>query len=113
MPRPRKADSQFKGIVDEFAKELSGALRTFIDTRVEAARPSPGKGRRGRQGPARVHCYFPGCKNLAAPRYGMFCAAEHKNISKADKEKYRALHDQEQGKARPLAAKRGRRKKSA
>lgn len=34
-------------------------------------------------------CYYPGCKNLAAPRFGMFCAALHKNLSKADKEKYR------------------------
>jgi hypothetical protein len=39
-----------------------------------------------------VTCYYPGCKNLAAPRFGMFCAALHKKLPAADKEKYRKQH---------------------
>jgi hypothetical protein len=113
MPRPRKTDAQFKGIVETFARELSGALRSFIDSRVASARVATGKERRGRRRGARVLCYYTGCKNLAAPRYGMFCAAEHRNLSKADKAKYRALHDKRKAAARPIAAKRKARGKRA
>ena len=38
-----------------------------------------------------VLCYHPSCKNLAAPRHGMFCAALHKGLSRAKKERFRKL----------------------
>jgi len=35
-------------------------------------------------------CYYPRCRNLAAPRFGMFCAAKHKGLPDAAKARYRA-----------------------
>jgi hypothetical protein len=92
MARPRKSDSVINGIVEQFAKHLAGALSGFISANT-AVKGKAGRGAGHRGVPrARVLCYFPGCKNLAAPRFGMFCASEHKDLSKADKDKYRALH---------------------
>jgi hypothetical protein len=112
MARPRKSDSIINGIVEQFTRQLAGALSGFIATHSAAAatgkrgrRAGRGHGRRGR-----VLCYYPGCKNLAAPRFGMFCAAEHKDLSKSEKDKYRAMHDKAAGKNRALAARHGRRK---
>jgi hypothetical protein len=47
-----------------------------------------GRVRRSRPPP---RCYFPGCENLAAPRFGMFCAALHKGLPAAQKARYRAM----------------------
>jgi hypothetical protein len=120
MPRPRKNDpsSQLAPIIEQFASRLAQTVEQFTISRIEQAlrtQVSPaGRGGRGRgAGRARraqVLCYYPGCKNVAAPRFGMFCAAEHKSLSKSDKEKYRAIHAKKSGKALPAAAKRGRRK---
>ena len=105
MARPRKSDSVISGIVEQFAKQLAGALSAFI--RVHGAGTGRNGRKAGRRGGkrARVLCYFPGCKNLAAPRFGMFCASEHKNLSKADKDKYRAQHSR-----KAVAANRARKK---
>lgn len=87
--------TQVNPIVEQFARRLGAQLERFITGRIEkelkgqrapGARRGAGRARRRR---AKVLCYYPGCKNLAAPRFGMFCAALHKNLSKADKEKYR------------------------
>src|SRR5262245_964487 len=87
MARPRKSDSVINGIVEQYTRQLAGALSGFIASHTARAvtgkrgrRLGRGRGRRGR-----VLCYYPGCKNLAAPRFGMFCAAEHKDLSKSDK----------------------------
>jgi hypothetical protein len=111
MARPRKSDSIINGIVEQFARQLAGALSGFIAS--NSATVTGKRGRRAGRGRARrgrVLCYFPGCKNLAAPRFGMFCAAEHKNLPKSEKEKYRAAHDKAAGKTKAVAAKRGRKK---
>lgn len=105
MPRPRKNDSStvVAPLVDEFARKLGETLERFITSRIDketadairrgrAARGSNG----GRRKRARVLCYFPGCKNVAAPRFGMFCAALHKDLARADKDKFRAAHDKKQ-----------------
>jgi len=120
MPRPRKNDpsSQLAPIIEQFASRLAQTVEQFTISRIEQALRTQalpgGSGRRGRgAGRARralVLCYYPGCKNVAAPRFGMFCAADHKGISKSEKEKYRALHAKKAAKALPAAAKRGRRK---
>ncbi len=116
MPRPRKNDpsSLLTPIIEQFASRLAQTVEQFTIARIEQAirtQASSLRGRRagggaGRARRAQVLCYYPGCKNVAAPRFGMFCAAEHKNLSKADKEKYRAQHTKKGGKA---AGKRGRR----
>ncbi len=98
MPRPRKNDpgALVGPIVDDFAQKLGHTLERFITGRIAKETKDLGRrgrpGRRGRRRRARVLCYYTGCKNVAAPRFGMFCAALHKGISKADKERYRAAH---------------------
>jgi hypothetical protein len=108
MPRARKNDpaAMVTPLVEEFARKLGTTLERFITGRITketkdsvrrgGRRGRPGKGRRRR---ARVTCYYPGCKNVAAPRFGMFCAALHKNIPKAEKEKYREQHLKAEGAA--------------
>jgi hypothetical protein len=102
MARPTALQSILSPIVDEFARQLSAAIEGFTNERVttqnKRAEHVAAVGRTARQtrkgGGARpgTRCYFPGCKNLAAPRFGMFCAAVHKSLPKAQKEKYRAQH---------------------
>ena len=121
MPRPRKNDPStlLNPIIEQFATRLAQTVEKFTVGRIEQAVRAQGASLRGRRGKAptgrsrreQTLCYYPGCKNIAAPRFGMFCAAEHKNLSKADKEKYRAAKLKQIGKV-PAAAKRGRRKKA-
>lgn len=119
MPRPRKHDpgAVISSIVDQFAEKMGIVLERFITGRIDKELKKDkararGRGGRGRRRRARVACYFPGCTNVAAPRFGMFCAKLHKGISKADKEKYRAQHlKAAQAPERVKAAKRGTRGK--
>lgn len=121
MPRPRKNDptALLAPLIEQFVSRLASTVEQFTITRIESAIRAQATTLRGRRGRvpgrsrrAQVLCYYPGCKNVAAPRFGMFCAAEHKSISKADKEKYRALHAKNAHKQLPAAAKRGRRRKA-
>lgn len=121
MPRPRKNDpsSLINPIIQDFAYRLAAVVERFTVGRIEAAVRASGnslKGRRGRALGGRTRsktlCYFPGCKNIAAPRFGMFCAALHKNLPKADKEKYRAQHEKNSANGK-AAAKKGVRKRRA
>ena len=92
MPRPRKNDptSLINPIITDFAHRLAAVVERFTVGRIEAAVRASGnalQGRRGRAGGAgrtrgKTLCYYPGCKNVAAPRFGMFCAALHKDIPK-------------------------------
>jgi hypothetical protein len=118
MPRPRKNDptSLLNPLIEQFARKLAVTVERFTVSRIERAVKEQARGQTGRRNGARrrpsrsaVLCYYPGCKNVAAPRFGMFCAAEHKNLPKAEKEKYRAAHKE----AEAPAAKRGRKKKAA
>lgn len=89
---------------------LAGFINAQVKAETRAAGGRGGRGAKSRRGPrSKQLCYFPGCKNIAAPRYGMFCVAEHKDLSKAEKEKYRGQH--EKGSKPAAAAKRGRAKK--
>ena len=121
MPRPRKNDptSLINPIIQDFAHRLAAVVERFTVGRIEQAVRASGnalQGRRGRAGGAgrargKTLCYFPGCRNVAAPRFGMFCAALHKDLPKADKEKYRAAHNKN-GAAKPAAGKRGRKRRA-
>jgi hypothetical protein len=109
MPRPRKNDpsSLITPIIEQFAWRLASVVEKFTVSRIEEVIQKQSRGLKGRQGGrsrgkrAVVLCYYPGCKNIAAPRFGMFCAAEHKRLSKTEKEKYRAQHLAGRGAARP------------
>jgi hypothetical protein len=119
MPRPRKNDpsSLINPIIQDFAHRLAAVVERFTVGRIEAAVRASGNALQGRRGRAagatrtrgKTLCYYPGCKNVAAPRFGMFCAALHKDLPKAEKEKYRAQHDKSNGNT--AKAKRGPGKK--
>lgn len=117
MPRPRKNDpsSLINPIIQDFAQRLAAVVERFTIGRIEAAVRASGSSLRRRGGRslggrtrAKTLCYVTNCKNVAAPRFGMFCAALHKNLSKAEKDKYRALHEKNSGNGGKVAAKRGR-----
>jgi hypothetical protein len=97
MARPRKNDPRplIQPLITEFAAALSAAVERATFDRVmgvvAGAAPN-GKLVRAPKSRPVTRCYYPGCKNVAAPRFGMFCAALHKNLSKAEKERYRARH---------------------
>jgi len=90
--------STIEGVVEEFGRKLSETVERFVERRIATALNGRRERRRVRKKLA-IRCYVPGCKNIAAPRFGMFCAAEHKNLPKAKKAKYRALHDRAKQKA--------------
>src|SRR5216683_1758092 len=111
MARPRKNDPRtiILPMLHDFASEISAAVEKFTISRVSAliGAQSSGNGiRNGRRKRATVTCYYPGCKNVAAPRFGMFCAALHKGLPKADKARYRALRLKEKKQVRKLPPKR-------
>jgi hypothetical protein len=119
MPRPRKNDPTFliNPVIQDFAHRLAALVERFTITRIEHAVRASGSAIAARRGRplgsgrrAKILCYYPGCKNIAAPRFGMFCAAEHKGLAKAEKEKYRAQHDAKEVGGRKVTAKRGRKR---
>jgi hypothetical protein len=71
---------------------IGATVEKIVLSRVAAVLNAAPNGRTGRGNKKRgtIYCYYPGCKNTAAPRFGMFCAALHKNLPKAKKAKYRA-----------------------
>jgi len=100
MPRPRKFDptALLRPLLIDFAREIAREVeqqtlervRAVLDGDRQLGKPARAAGRRASR-PAAT-CYFPGCENTAAPRFGMFCAAEHKNLPSSEKEKYRRMH---------------------
>ena len=121
MPRPRKNDptSLINPIILDFAHRLAAVVERFTVGRIEAAVRASGnslQGRGGRVGGGgrprgKTLCYYPNCRNVAAPRFGMFCAALHKDIPKSEKEKYRAAHGKKNGAAAKPTGKRGRKRR--
>jgi hypothetical protein len=109
-------------ILSQFASRIAQAVERFTITRIEKAVREQSRSLMGRRASGglrpTVRCYFPGCKNVAAPRFGMFCVALHKGLSKAEKDRYRAAYlaqrDQAKtgGRAASVAARVGRRAKT-
>src|SRR5258708_36378823 len=107
MPSTRKNDptSLINPIIVDFAHRLAAVVERFTVGRIEAAVRASGnalQGRRGRAGGAgrargKTLCYYPGCKNVAAPPLGMVFAALHKDIPQAEKEQDRAPHKKNNG----------------
>jgi hypothetical protein len=92
MARPRKNDptTLLRPILEELARELALHVERFTLKRVnsEIARAMARKATRPAKRKA-VLCYYPGCKNVAAPRFGMFCAALHKQLPNREKARLR------------------------
>lgn len=94
---PRPVEEEIRPLVDRFVAQLARIIerRAAQDLRrrvLEEVRDRLGDGGRRSRSSARavITCYYPGCQNIAAPRFGMFCAAEHKGLSATAKARYRA-----------------------
>jgi len=83
-----------RSLVDDFTARLGAVIESAVleraRTAIDGALISNGKaaGRKGRKKPPLQLCPVPGCKNPAAPVFGMVCA-EHKGLPKAKIKKYR------------------------
>jgi hypothetical protein len=89
MPRPRKNDPTplIRPLLLDFAREVGEVVER---TTLEKVRSVLADGRDARVSRrAATRCYFPGCTNVAAPRFGMFCAAVHKDLPAAEKARYK------------------------
>lgn len=106
---PRKSSGSIAALVSRFVEQLTGALESEAISRAREAvltavggtpRRGPGRPPGVRRGPGRPpgrprkkppiqYCPVPGCKNRAAPVFGMVCA-DHKGLPKAQIAKYRA-----------------------
>lgn len=116
MPRPA---SSLSAIVSDFVGRLTAVLEEEALARAREAvlaavggssrrgpgRP-PGTGRgpgrppgRSRKKPPIQYCPVPGCKNRAAPVFGMVCS-DHKGLPKAQIKKYRAQRRAEKAKSK-------------
>jgi hypothetical protein len=107
---PKKRSGDIHDIVQGFVARLSSLIETDAVSRAREAvlsafgggglpRRGPGRpagattkalgavGRKRRKGPIQL-CPVPGCKNRAAPVFGMVCA-KHKDLPKATIKKYR------------------------
>ena len=107
-------------IVETFANQITAAVEASVAGRLQAA-IAGAFGAPAKRGPGRPPkqvttvasapekkrpkqlCPVPGCKNLAAPVFGMVCK-DHKNVAKSKIKKYR--EERREGKVpRPTAAK--------
>ena len=105
MPRTKSIHSALLPLVHEFAARLSSFVEEHSVSKAKNAvlaafgatgHESPGRGRpakaaaagRPRKKPPIQYCPVPGCKNRAAPVFGMVCNV-HKNVSKSDIRRYR------------------------
>ncbi len=95
--RGRSLEDEVRPVIDRFVAQMARVLERHaaLDLRRRVLAEVKGgrsvAARRVRSvGRGPVRCYFPGCQNTAAPRFGMFCAAEHKNLPAGQKAKYRA-----------------------
>jgi hypothetical protein len=121
-------------IVENFASQLVAAVEASAVQRIQAAlsgafgapqkrgpgRPpkqlastaasTPAANAQKRKSPPKQLCPVPGCKNVAAPVFGMVCK-DHRNVAKSKIEKYRKERRADKGpqaqspSAKPAAAK--------
>jgi hypothetical protein len=107
--------STIRAIVDDFAKQLNALIEAQVVSRARDAVAAALGGARGKRGPGRPPklvslalasapltngtkklrkkappqlCPVPGCKNRAAPIFGMVCS-DHKDVPKAKIKQYR------------------------
>ena len=106
-----------RSLIEDFTDQLSSLVEQDALDRARTVVESALGGVRGRGAPGakllsrarrpKQLCPVPGCKNPAAPVFGMVCA-KHKDISKAQIAKYREARRAKKQKAKP-ARKRGSR----
>ena len=117
------SEMNITAIVESFVKQITTAMEASMVDRIQAAivgalgaPPKRGPGRPAKQAVAgsapvaarsagkktrpRQLCPVPGCKNVAAPIFGMVCK-DHKNVAKSKIARYRA---ERKGKVTPSSA---------
>ncbi len=112
MPSQSVSDASLKALVEDFVHRVVSVVETAVTNRVRGAiasalgggevsiRRGPGRPRKNplnvaapvakkaRKKAPKQLCPVPGCKNPAAPVYGMVCA-KHKGVAKTQIKKYR------------------------
>ena len=113
---PRNGSGSIAAIVSQFVEQLSVAIEEEALNRAREAvlsavgggsRRGPGPGRRGpgrppgraRKKPPIQYCPVTGCKNRAAPVFGMLCR-DHKGLPKGQIKKFREQRRAEREKAK-------------
>jgi hypothetical protein len=131
---PKKSTGSIADIVTQFVDQLTNAIEVEALGRARDAvlsavggggitlsgagrsagvRRGPGRPPgRSRKKPPIQYCPVPGCKNRAAPVFGMVCG-EHRNVSKALIKKYRAQRKAEKTKTKASTGRRSRSSKTA
>jgi len=113
------SDLNITTIVETFISQITAAVESAAAQRIQAAiagafgapqqrgpgRPAkqavaPAAGVAGKKTRPKQFCPVPGCKNVAAPVFGMVCK-DHKNVAKSKIAKYRA---ERMGKSSPASA---------
>jgi hypothetical protein len=94
--------SDVRSLIEDFASQLTALVesqaldqaRAAVESALGIRRPgrparSPSEGgSKARKKPPKQFCPVPGCKNPAAPVFGMVCA-KHKDVAKTKIKKYR------------------------
>jgi hypothetical protein len=95
--------SEIRSLVENFTNQLAALVegqaldraRAAVESALGVRRPGrPAKispiaiAKKARKKPPKQFCPVPGCKNPAAPVFGMVCA-KHKDVAKAKIKKYR------------------------
>jgi hypothetical protein len=122
---PKTSTGSIADIVTQFVEQLTNAIEVEALGRARdavlaavggsgAVVKGPGRPAGVRRGPGRPpgrprkkppiqYCPVPGCKNRAAPVFGMVCG-DHRNVPKAQIKKYRAQRKAEKTKTAGKAA---------
>jgi hypothetical protein len=91
--------SDIRSLVENFTNQLAALVESQARAAVESALGvrRPGRPARSlslatavktRKKPPKQFCPVPGCKNVAAPVFGMVCS-DHRDVAKAKIKKYR------------------------
>ena len=92
-------------LVEDFTARLGSLIESQVLDRARVAiggalgATNGARGGKARKKAPRQLCPVPGCKNLAAPVFGMVCA-DHKSVPKAKIKKYREARRAKKAKAK-------------
>jgi hypothetical protein len=119
--------SDIRSLIEDFADHLTAAVESLAMERARAAVESalgvrrPGRpatispvtfGAKARKKSPKQFCPVPGCKNAAAPVFGMVCA-KHKDVAKTKIKKYREARRAKKLGVKPSKTTKRRTKKAA
>lgn len=85
--------------IERFASMIGAVVEKMTTKRIAEEIKRSVKNGNGHKKRPKVLCYYPGCKNVAAPRFQMLCAAEHAKLSKEKRLKIAVAHKKKAAKA--------------